>query len=147
MWTEELKLKEINLFLDLVKTSSVRELARQRNLQPGQVSKGIRALEQKLGVTLVERSAQGVRLTPIGTDLVPYLENMQKLQESLAGALSTEKEAPTLTFASTSYFSTNFLPSVFGDMKNEKFKVQMFRFVDVLPYLNSSQEVARHLKE
>jgi RHH-type transcriptional regulator, proline utilization regulon repressor / proline dehydrogenase / delta 1-pyrroline-5-carboxylate dehydrogenase len=32
-------------------------------------------------------------------------------------------------------------------MKNEQFKVQMFRFVDVLPYLNSSSEVARHLKE
>lgn len=32
-------------------------------------------------------------------------------------------------------------------MKNESFKVQMFRFVDVLPYLNSSSEVARHLKE
>src|ERR1700734_879899 len=32
-------------------------------------------------------------------------------------------------------------------MKNEAFKVQMFRFVDVLPYLNSSSEVARHLKE
>ncbi len=32
-------------------------------------------------------------------------------------------------------------------MKNERFKTQMFRFVDVLPYLNSSSEVARHLKE
>jgi RHH-type proline utilization regulon transcriptional repressor/proline dehydrogenase/delta 1-pyrroline-5-carboxylate dehydrogenase len=32
-------------------------------------------------------------------------------------------------------------------MKNEHFKVQMFRFVDVLPYLQSSGEVARHLKE
>ncbi|MGE3974938.1 MAG: L-glutamate gamma-semialdehyde dehydrogenase [Bdellovibrionales bacterium] len=32
-------------------------------------------------------------------------------------------------------------------MKNEKFKVQMFRFVDVLPYLESSSEVARHMKE
>jgi RHH-type proline utilization regulon transcriptional repressor/proline dehydrogenase/delta 1-pyrroline-5-carboxylate dehydrogenase len=32
-------------------------------------------------------------------------------------------------------------------MKNEHFKTQMFRFVDVLPYLNSSAEVARHLKE
>jgi RHH-type proline utilization regulon transcriptional repressor/proline dehydrogenase/delta 1-pyrroline-5-carboxylate dehydrogenase len=32
-------------------------------------------------------------------------------------------------------------------MKNEKFKVQMFRFVDVLPYLNSSEEISRHLKE
>ena len=32
-------------------------------------------------------------------------------------------------------------------MKNEHFKTQMFRFVDVLPSLNSSQDVAKHLKE
>ncbi len=32
-------------------------------------------------------------------------------------------------------------------MKNEHFKTQMFRFVDVLPALNSGSEVARHLKE
>lgn len=32
-------------------------------------------------------------------------------------------------------------------MKNEKFKTQMFRFVDVLPTLSSGNEVAKHLKE
>lgn len=32
-------------------------------------------------------------------------------------------------------------------MKNEHFKTQMFRFVDVLPSLNNGNEVARHLKE
>src|SRR5690606_7814692 len=32
-------------------------------------------------------------------------------------------------------------------MKNEDFKTKMFRFVDVLPYLTTSDEVARHLKE
>ena len=32
-------------------------------------------------------------------------------------------------------------------MKNEQFKTQMFRFVDVLPYLTSGSEVSRHLKE
>ncbi|PIT99078.1 MAG: L-glutamate gamma-semialdehyde dehydrogenase [Bdellovibrionales bacterium CG10_big_fil_rev_8_21_14_0_10_45_34] len=32
-------------------------------------------------------------------------------------------------------------------MKNEAFKTQMFRFVDVLPYLETSDEVLRHLKE
>ncbi len=32
-------------------------------------------------------------------------------------------------------------------MKNQDFKTKMFRFVDVLPYLNSHQEVTRHLKE
>lgn len=32
-------------------------------------------------------------------------------------------------------------------MKNDSFKTQMFRFVDVLPSLSSSDEVAKHLKE
>lgn len=32
-------------------------------------------------------------------------------------------------------------------IKNEKFKVQMFRFIDVLPYLNDSDELSRHIRE
>ena len=32
-------------------------------------------------------------------------------------------------------------------MKNDKFKTNMFRFVDVLPSLNSGEEVSTHLKE
>lgn len=48
-----------------------------------------------------------------------------------------------------SLFSRNFWYGEIMDwsMKNEQFKTQMFRFVDVLPYLNSGSEVARHLKE
>src|SRR6266446_6095505 len=32
-------------------------------------------------------------------------------------------------------------------MKDEHFKTQLFRFVDVLPTLNSAGEISRHLKE
>lgn len=32
-------------------------------------------------------------------------------------------------------------------MKNEAFKLEMFRFVDVFPYLSRSESVARHLQE
>ncbi len=32
-------------------------------------------------------------------------------------------------------------------MSNESFKIQMFRFVDVLPYLNSSNSLQRHIEE
>ncbi|MBX3017852.1 MAG: L-glutamate gamma-semialdehyde dehydrogenase [Bdellovibrionaceae bacterium] len=48
-----------------------------------------------------------------------------------------------------SYFSKDYWYGSIMDwsMKNEQFKTQMFRFVDVLPYLNSGSEVARHLKE
>ncbi|WP_029893622.1 L-glutamate gamma-semialdehyde dehydrogenase [Desulfohalovibrio reitneri] len=32
-------------------------------------------------------------------------------------------------------------------MRNEDFKVQLFRFVDVLPYLNTSENLQRHIEE
>lgn len=32
-------------------------------------------------------------------------------------------------------------------MKNENFKIQLFRFVDVLPYLNTSDSLTRHIDE
>jgi len=32
-------------------------------------------------------------------------------------------------------------------MRNERFKVQMFRFVDVLPSLRNSGEIVQHLEE
>lgn len=32
-------------------------------------------------------------------------------------------------------------------MKNEDFKVQLFRFVDVLPYINTGESLTRHIKE
>jgi RHH-type transcriptional regulator, proline utilization regulon repressor / proline dehydrogenase / delta 1-pyrroline-5-carboxylate dehydrogenase len=32
-------------------------------------------------------------------------------------------------------------------MKNEAFKIQLFRFIDVLPYINTSESLARHIEE
>ena len=48
-----------------------------------------------------------------------------------------------------SVFNKNFWTGKVMDwcMKNEQFKVQMFRFVDVLPYLNTSSSLTRHIKE
>jgi len=48
-----------------------------------------------------------------------------------------------------SVFDKNFWTGKVMDwcMKNEPFKVQMFRFVDVLPYLNTSTSLTRHIRE
>lgn len=53
------------------------------------------------------------------------------------------------TQSKVSLFSKDFWYGSIMDwsMKNEKFKTNMFRFVDVLPSLNSGTEVAQHLKE
>ncbi len=56
--------------------------------------------------------------------------------------LSISGEAPSV-------FNKNFWTGKVMDwcMKNEQFKVQMFRFVDVLPYLNTSGSLTRHIRE
>jgi len=57
-------------------------------------------------------------------------------------SLSEEAEAPSL-------FSKKGLYAALMEraMRDEHFKTQLFRFVDVLPTLNSGSEIARHLKE
>src|SRR5256712_9472590 len=51
-------------------------------------------------------------------------------------------EAPTL-FSKKGFYGT----LMDWAMRDENFKTQLFRFVDVLPTLASSGEVARHLQE
>lgn len=53
------------------------------------------------------------------------------------------------TAGKPSMFSKDFWYGSIMDwsMKNDSFKTQMFRFVDVLPALESSSDVATHLKE
>src|SRR2546425_12484336 len=57
-------------------------------------------------------------------------------------ALMDAVDSPTL-FSKKGFYGT----LMDWAMRDEHFKTQLFRFVDVLPMLTSSTEIARHLKE
>src|SRR6266404_6275501 len=57
-------------------------------------------------------------------------------------ALIDAAESPSL-FSKKGFYGT----LMEWSMRDEHFKTQLFRFVDVLPTLTSSSEVAKHLKE
>src|SRR5467141_4774275 len=57
-------------------------------------------------------------------------------------ALMDATEPPSL-FSKKGFYGT----LMEWSMRDEHFKTQLFRFVDVLPMLTSSNEIARHLKE
>jgi RHH-type proline utilization regulon transcriptional repressor/proline dehydrogenase/delta 1-pyrroline-5-carboxylate dehydrogenase len=57
-------------------------------------------------------------------------------------ALMDKAEPPSL-FSSKGFYGT----LMDWSMRDERFKTQLFRFVDVLPSLSSSAEIARHLQE
>jgi LysR family transcriptional regulator of abg operon len=61
-----LKLSQLHALIAVADTGSIRAAARRVGLtQPG-LSKSLRALEEELGVTLVNRTSSGVSLTPFG---------------------------------------------------------------------------------
>src|SRR5882724_13563788 len=61
--------------------------------------------------------------------------------EQLFGLMDAA-EAPSL-FSKKGFYGT----LMDWSMRDEHFKTQLFRFVDVLPTLTSASEIARHLKE
>jgi len=70
----------------------------------------------------------------------PQNETVMKRGEEILSKMGQQK---------VSLFSKDFWYGSIMDwsMKNESFKTQMFRFVDVLPALQTSDSIARHLKE
>ncbi len=129
---EDIKLSEINLFLSLVKIKSVRELSRQLNMQPGQISKWVQSLEKKVGTPLLERSAVGVQATPRALELIPVFEKMSALGEGLRPEAGTRKNGRILSIASSSYLSTNLLPMILHEMLDELGEAKV-RMIDLPP--------------
>jgi len=76
------------------------------------------------------------------TERPPKIEDTVREYGDRIFSLIASAEAPSL-------FSARRMYGALMDwaMKDEKFKVQLFRFVDVLPALTSPSEIARHLTE
>src|SRR2546429_7826891 len=72
----------------------------------------------------------------------PELESQIQEYGEKIFALIDAAESPSL-FSKKGFYGT----MMDWAMRDEHFKTQLFRFVDVLPTLSSSSEVSRHLKE
>ncbi len=71
-------------------------------------------------------------------------DSLQRSIQEKGEKIFSQMESEGTSIFSKNYWYGNIME---WSMKNDQFKTQMFRFVDVLPYLNSGSEVARHLKE
>jgi len=67
-------LELIRLFLAVAEQRSFTQAARRLNVSPTAVSKGVRALESKHGVTLLTRNTRSVALTDAGAALLAVLK-------------------------------------------------------------------------
>ncbi|MEY4751281.1 MAG: hypothetical protein RIQ60_3495 [Pseudomonadota bacterium] len=98
------KLKAIQYFVAAVETGSFAQAAQRLEISVPAVQKLIGALESSLGLTLLERSARGVRPTPSGADyldrcraLLAEAETLQLAERHLLG--TAERPSGTLAVA------------------------------------------------
>ncbi len=93
MDVSKINIGELELFLEVAKLGSLREVARSKKMQPAQLSRTLKRLEQRIGKTLFERSHRGLILTPQGLKLRDNVEEVLNLLDvNIETDSSLEKE-------------------------------------------------------
>lgn len=76
-------ISRIGIFCEVIRQGSFTRAAQRCGYSQSAVSQNIRALEQELGFTLVDRRKDGIRLTADGEAFYPYLQSIYAAEQEL----------------------------------------------------------------
>jgi DNA-binding transcriptional LysR family regulator len=105
---------QMKAFHKVAATGSFTKAARELFLTQSAVSQQIRALEDEVGVRLIDRSGKRIRLTGEGEALLTYTERLFDLHEeieTLFGSLRTLQKGK-IAVGATAVIGTYFMPAV-----------------------------------
>ena len=130
-----IKLRDLEIFLEVSRAKSIREVARRMQTTPGQISKTIQHLETKVGTKIYKRSVSGVLLTAQGAEILEIANTIVRSSESLRAMLGdhgTTKVKKTLALASTSFLNTHVTTPIASEFGGHH-PYYSFRFLDLAP--------------
>ncbi len=81
-------LTDLRLFLHVAETASITQGASRSNMALASASERIRAMEEALGVALLDRKPRGVQLTPAGSALERHARIVMQNLEEMRGELN-----------------------------------------------------------
>ena len=129
--TSDIRIRDIQLLVELIRMGSVRELSRKSGHSPGQISKIIKGLESRLGETLLERFTLGVRPTGRALELLPFFTEVLQACENLS--MQVRENVPTsITCASSSFLASHLLPRALPSW-SQRADATRFRVVELPP--------------
>ncbi len=85
-----MRLRNLHTFLTVAKLGSFHAAATQLHASQPAISARIAALEDELGVQLFARDKSGTRLTPRGTQLLPYAERLIAISREMKAQLQDD---------------------------------------------------------
>jgi DNA-binding transcriptional LysR family regulator len=87
-----MEIRQVRSFIEVARALSFHQAARRLHLSQPALSAQVKALEQHLGVSLLDRNRRGVRLTPAGTTFLPDAESLlatiHAMEQRVASAAS-----------------------------------------------------------
>ncbi|WP_018915276.1 LysR family transcriptional regulator [Thiomonas sp. FB-6] len=78
-------LRQLSYFVCIVKLGSFTQAARRLAVAQSALSRQMQLLEAEVGVPLLQRSGQGVKLTRQGRELLPLAQEIDRLVQSARG--------------------------------------------------------------
>jgi DNA-binding transcriptional LysR family regulator len=120
-----MELNHLKYFFMVAKEGSFTKASRQLRIQQPTVSKMVRSLEEQLGVSLMERTKTGIRLTKSGGEIYRICESIFEHVDEIQSRSSHEKAefSGPLAFGATDSVASYLIPSILGEFLRDHAKV------------------------
>ncbi|MBJ3592294.1 LysR family transcriptional regulator [Salmonella enterica subsp. enterica serovar Saintpaul] len=92
---KQLKIRDLKILLDLVETKSFSLSAKNAGLTQASISKSIAAVEDTLGIKIIDRESRPVKLTAFGETLLPRIRKHIMDNDELFELVEHYKKAPS----------------------------------------------------
>lgn len=159
-----MRIDQLSYIHTLSKYRSLSQAAEALYINQPTLSRALTALEKELGITLFDRSYQGIQLTTIGRKMLPHFENILleiEQVQALAAAEKSKDVSGTLTISAGSILCNNILLDITAAFQRsyplvtiditEDYSVEMIRCVHKnqadIGFISSINQIQENLLE
>lgn len=134
-------IQQCKYVLEIARTGSFSEAAKQLFIAQSSLSAGIKSLERELNICIFQRSSNGVYLTDEGSEFVRYAADIVSASELAVGRYKSPQKTETLFIATQHY---DFIADVFGnfvkdvDLDRYRFSIKEIETYNVIREVENS---------
>jgi DNA-binding transcriptional LysR family regulator len=142
-------LNALIIFARVVEAGSFSSAARRLGMPLSTVSRRVAALENELGVSLLERSTHSLRLTDVGTEILEYARRTKEMSEAVESTVSDKRSVVrgTLRLAAPPSISDSLLAPIVSAFQasHPDVRVQIFVTERLIDHIVDGIDLSFHV--